>query len=158
MPKIAKELSASDVAQLNVVGFHAVGGVSGLGLQVFATGSRSWVLRTTVNKKRRKLGLGGYPETTLESAREKALDRKRRIDLMGVPGYVEGSGKHQSNEVLLAGEDSEVVIAWISRNSMKKLEKASQEKKSEITIRCGELSALRTIPLFVGRKINQRSA
>ena len=72
MPKIAKELGALDVSRLKEVGFHAVGGVSGLGLQIVASGARSWVLRTVVGGKRRKMGLGGFPDVTLAVAREKA--------------------------------------------------------------------------------------
>ena len=36
----------------------------GLILQVSATGARSWILRTTIQGKRRDMGLGGYPETS----------------------------------------------------------------------------------------------
>ena len=80
MPKIAKELGALDVSRLKEVGFHAVGGVSGLGLQIVASGARSWVLRTVVGGKRRKMGLGGFPDVTLAVAREKARQAKLRID------------------------------------------------------------------------------
>lgn len=51
---------------------HAVGGVPGLYLSVAPGGSRSWVLRVTVNGKRREMGLGGFDDVTLAKAREKA--------------------------------------------------------------------------------------
>lgn len=73
-----KELTAFQVDRLNKSGYHRVGGVSGLCLQVKATGSRSWVLRMTFGGKRRDLGLGSYPSVTLSMARERArmsLDR-----------------------------------------------------------------------------------
>src|SRR5262249_5842402 len=40
------------------------GGVAGLILQVTETGSRSWILRTTVGSRRRDIGLGGDPSVT----------------------------------------------------------------------------------------------
>jgi integrase len=79
MPKIVKELGALEVKGLTDVGFHAVGGVSGLCLQVFETGARCWVLRTTIAGKRRKMGLGGYPDVTLADAKERARSAKRQV-------------------------------------------------------------------------------
>jgi hypothetical protein len=62
MPKKARELGPLDVSRLNTVGFHPVGGVAGLGLQIVETLAKSWVLRAMVGGKRRKMGLGGYPD------------------------------------------------------------------------------------------------
>jgi len=79
MPKRAKELSAVQVKRLTKPGFHAVGGVSGLFLQVTRSGARSWILRATVGAKRRDIGLGGFPDVTLAQAREKARDAREKI-------------------------------------------------------------------------------
>lgn len=49
-----------------------VGGVAGLGMNVNAGGSRSWVLRARVGGIRRDMGLGGYPDVTLAQARDSA--------------------------------------------------------------------------------------
>lgn len=79
MPKIAKELSAAQVQRLKRPGLHAVGGVAGLLLQVTATGARSWILRVMVGGRRRDLGLGGYPSTSLAQARERAREARELV-------------------------------------------------------------------------------
>lgn len=81
MPKLAKELSAIEVKRFTKPGFHAVGGVPGLLLQVTKTGARSWILRATVGSKRRDIGLGSFPAVTLAKAREKAQEFREQIDL-----------------------------------------------------------------------------
>ena len=78
MPKIARELSALEVKRLNRPGWHAVGGVPGLLLQVKpparegAPISRSWILRVQVAGQRQPIGLGGFPQVSLAAAREQA--------------------------------------------------------------------------------------
>lgn len=79
MPKKAAELSAKSVRDINIFGHHAVGGVAGLLLQVSKTGAKSWILRTMVGSKRRDIGLGGFPDVSLSSAREKARIAKDKI-------------------------------------------------------------------------------
>lgn len=79
MAKIAKELGALEVGRLRSPGLHAVGGVTGLYLQVTATGSRSWVLRAVVGANRRDIGLGGFPTVTLAGAREAARAAREKI-------------------------------------------------------------------------------
>jgi integrase len=58
---------------------YAVGGVDGLQLQITPTGARSWLLRCMVGIKRRHIGLGGYPDVTLATARERARDARDLI-------------------------------------------------------------------------------
>ena len=79
MPKIVKELTEPEIDVLVTVGFHAVGGVTGLGIQVVESGARSWVLRTMIGGRRRKMGLGGYPDVTLETAKERARTAKSMV-------------------------------------------------------------------------------
>ncbi|WP_223300216.1 tyrosine-type recombinase/integrase [Methyloversatilis sp. RAC08] len=79
VPKLAPELSDLSVRRLTAPGFHAVGGVSGLHLQVLPSGARTWILRVMVGGKRRDMGLGGYPDVTLAKARENARDAKDKI-------------------------------------------------------------------------------
>lgn len=79
MPKKARELSALEVGRLKAAGMHAVGGVSGLQLQITDAGARSWILRATVGSRRRDMGLGGFPDVTLAQAREKARAAREQI-------------------------------------------------------------------------------
>jgi integrase len=92
MPIIAKELTALQVKRLTRPGWHAVGGVAGLLLQIRAptsvkgTFSRSWVLRLRTAGKRQPLGLGPYPQVTLAEAREQARqlvqEARKGVDLI----------------------------------------------------------------------------
>ena len=78
MPKIAKSLSTVEVNRLKTPGWHAVGGVAGLLLQVReparegAQITRSWILRVRIGDKRQPFGLGSYPQVSLAEAREQA--------------------------------------------------------------------------------------
>lgn len=79
MGRKAPEKSAVAVSRLREPGMHAVGGVDGLHLQVLPTGGRSWILRVTIAGKRREMGLGGYPDVPLTSARDKARQAKDKV-------------------------------------------------------------------------------
>jgi len=53
--------------------------VDGLLLQITPAGARSWILRCNVGRKRRHIGLGGFPDVTLSGARERARDARELI-------------------------------------------------------------------------------
>ncbi|MFC4671690.1 tyrosine-type recombinase/integrase [Seohaeicola nanhaiensis] len=78
MPKKAAELNDLQVRRL-ARGVHAVGGVAGLLLQVTESGARSWLFRVRINGRRREIGLGGYPDTTLADARSEAREYRKLI-------------------------------------------------------------------------------
>jgi integrase len=82
MPKKAKELSDKAVRALvnaGNAGVYSVGRVAGLSIQIRPPESASWILRTVINTKRKWVGLGGYPEVSLASARIDAAEIKRKI-------------------------------------------------------------------------------
>jgi integrase len=79
MAKIAKALAAIEVGRLDTPGYHAIGTVPGLNLQVTRGGAKSWVLRVKVGTKRREIGLGPYPAITLATAHQKARAVREQI-------------------------------------------------------------------------------
>jgi len=78
MPKIAPPLTDLQVRRIVRNGWHAVGGVAGLLLQVRKPAKegaqipRSWILRVKVGDQRQPIGLGPYPQVSLAEAREQA--------------------------------------------------------------------------------------
>ena len=46
----------------------------GLRLVVSKAGAKKWVLRFTIDGKRREMGLGSFPDVTLAAARNKASE------------------------------------------------------------------------------------
>jgi integrase len=79
MAKSKDELTSMEVRRFTEQGFYRVGGVRGLYLKVAKGGSRSWILRATVGVKRKDIGLGGFPDVTLQGARDKARELKELI-------------------------------------------------------------------------------
>ncbi len=51
----------------------------GLYLRVYESGSRCWVLRLTVDGRRRENNLGGWPNVSLADARKKALEHRAAV-------------------------------------------------------------------------------
>ena len=62
-------LSATQVKALTRPGRHSDGG--GLHLYISKAGRKSWVLRITVDGRRRDIGLGAFPSVSVAQAREK---------------------------------------------------------------------------------------
>ena len=107
MPKVAKELSALEVKNLPP-GSHAVGGVAGLLLEVTLTGGKTWLLRVRMGSKRREIGLGGYPSTSLSEARQKARDVRQQI----AEGQDPVAQRQAQKAALLAQQASLKTFAW----------------------------------------------
>ncbi len=72
-------------------GTHEDGG--GLRLVVSESGTRRWILRITVQGKRREMGLGGYTIITLANARMKAEVVRKQI-VNGIDPFIEHTKAH----------------------------------------------------------------
>jgi integrase len=79
MGKRQVELGALAISKIRRRGINFVGGVTGLAINVSGCGSRSWVLRYTVNGRRRDKGLGGYPSVSLAQAKELARTVRAKL-------------------------------------------------------------------------------
>lgn len=85
MPRVAAELGPLDVKRLTHAGgkgnaMVAVGGVTGLYLQLTPNNAKTWILRMRIGEHRRDIGLGGFPTVTLAQAREKARDTRAKVE------------------------------------------------------------------------------
>jgi len=100
MPKRAKELTPAQIKNLKHPGGEKpvkvpVGGVSGLYVQITPNNAKSWVLRTRYGewaetklasgkiqrgRKKREIGLGGYPDVLPGAARDKAREVKAKLE------------------------------------------------------------------------------
>ena len=67
-----KQLTAAFVRTVTLPGKY--GDQHGLILRVTPSGSKQWIWRGTIRGKRRDLGLGGYPYTSLAEARQMAFE------------------------------------------------------------------------------------
>ncbi|MBL8336840.1 MAG: DUF4102 domain-containing protein, partial [Rhodoferax sp.] len=78
MSKARDRLTAVQIKNLNKPGFYHDGG--GLYLQISRFGSKSWILRYTLNQKKRDMGLGPLTDWTLAEARERAKKYRQLVD------------------------------------------------------------------------------
>ena len=114
-------LTAAKVKALTKPGMHRDG--RGLYLRVAPGGSKSWMLRATIDGRRRDLGLGGYPSVSLAKARQFAdahrlavaegrdpLAEKRRAK---TPTFAEAAVKvHEAN--LPRWKNGKHTAQWLS--------------------------------------------
>jgi hypothetical protein len=113
MPPRAKEMTPTQIKGLLHSGGNrpvkvAVGGVSGLHIQIQPSGAKSWVLRTRFGdwterrnadgqviergRKKREIGLGAYPEVLPGAARDKAHGAKAMLEA-GILPYCREEGR-----------------------------------------------------------------
>ncbi len=114
MPRVAIELGPLDLKKkpkLQLPGYHSVGGVAGLYLQVSDGGTRSWVMRCKVGDKRREIGLGAYPGVGLALAREKAQQIRDEI-VAGVDPVAQRLVNRQS---IVQAQLEEKAMQWTFR-------------------------------------------
>ncbi|WP_280569744.1 site-specific integrase [Chromohalobacter sp. 296-RDG] len=89
MPKVARDLTNVEIKRLEKPGFHNVGHVPGLILQIGKNGSRSWVLRIRIGDKRRDIGLGSAQGMTLSQAKTYAAEIRRKVRDEGIDPVAE---------------------------------------------------------------------
>ncbi|WP_150497822.1 tyrosine-type recombinase/integrase [Roseibium aquae] len=74
-----KRLSAAFVRSVKTPGKYHDNTGTGLFLRVDPGGGRFWIQRTTIDGRRREIGLGSFPTISLADAREAANENKRLI-------------------------------------------------------------------------------
>jgi integrase len=89
-------------------GKHADG--ANLWLQVGPSGSKSWLLRFTLNGRTREMGLGPYPLISLSEARDKAV-AQRRLLLDGIDPIVARDAKQPARDPITFGAAAKQYIA-----------------------------------------------
>lgn len=136
MPQVAKPMSAKKVDALKA-GAHAVGGSAGLYLVVAQSGGRSWLLRASVNGKRREFGLGSYPAVTLAEARTKALEARERISQGVDPIQHRRATQAEQEKGKTFGEVAEIVIK--RKQAEAKNAKHAQQWRSTLETYCSSL-------------------
>jgi integrase len=140
LPKKAAEWGALDVkraAHSKTRGrneWFAVGGVSGLLLQVTPNDAKSWVLRTMIGGQRRAVGLGPYPEVGLATARDRARAAKEKITA-GVDPIEERRAARAALIAAVARNLSfaDAVEKWMTAKTAHRPEKSRRAIKSTIT-------------------------
>ena len=148
MPKRSKELSAIEVKRLKESGFHAVGGVPGLHLRINDGDGKSWVLRATVKSKRRDIGLGGYPDVSLATAREIARTMREQIQTGVDPVEERAVGRRKEAEdqkpILTFGE---VVERYLTSGKLDGLSNAKHRAQWRSTLTTYAVSAIGHMPI-----------
>ena len=76
-PFRSRLISSQSVKALREPGRYSDG--RGLHLYISKAGRKSWVLRITIDGRRRDIGLGGFPSVSLAGAREKAADNRAAV-------------------------------------------------------------------------------
>ncbi len=99
-----KALSATAVRTLKKPGSYADG--NGLYLIVDHSGSKRWILRTVVQRKRRDIGLGGLSLVSLAEAREEAV-RMRGIARKGGDPLAE---RRKAKTQILTFKDAAIIV------------------------------------------------
>src|SRR5215213_3272516 len=112
----AEELTALKVKAIRAPGFHAVGGVPGLYLQVTEGTGRSWVYRYKLGARRRDMGLGPADAIGLADARRRATEARRMV-LDGIDPVETRKAKRNAAKITAAKAmvPSRVVWKWPER-------------------------------------------
>ena len=75
-----RALTELQVKSMVRIGRHADGMVKGLHLWVKSPKHKYWILRYSLNGKRKDMSIGAYPKKSIKEARNEAIDAKRLVD------------------------------------------------------------------------------
>ncbi|WP_275289331.1 tyrosine-type recombinase/integrase [Halomonas elongata] len=126
MPKVARDLTNVEIKRLDKPGFHTVGHVPGLQLQITEKGSRSWVLRIRIGTKRREIGLGSARGMTLSQAKEYAAEIRRKVRYEGIDPVAE---RKAARSALLAEQAKAITFKECAERVIaKKMAEATNKK------------------------------
>lgn len=159
MPPRAKELTPTQIKGLKHPGGVrpvkvAVGGVSGLHIQIWPSGAKSWVLRTRYGewaettlsdgtiqrgRKKREIGLGPYPDVLPGAARDKARQAREMLEA-GIDPIAEKKAT-QAALIAAARRGMTFAEAW-EKFAAQKIKEFSTEKYRKQWQRTVELYAL----------------
>ena len=113
MARTTHQLNAITVAGPKSRGLHHDG--DGLYLRVTASGSRSWLLRYTLNGKTRDMGLGAYPRMSLAAARKEAIGCRelvgRKLDPIEARKAAQAAAKAAAGSAVSFRQCAESLIA-----------------------------------------------
>lgn len=126
MPKVARDLTNVEVKRLDQPGFHNVGHVPGLILQIGKSGSRSWVLRIRIGSKRRDIGLGSAQGMSLAQAKAYASEIRRKVRDEGIDPVAE---RKAARSALLAQQAKAITFRECAERVIaKKMAEATNKK------------------------------
>ena len=158
-------LTVAKIRALTEPGMYGDGGT--LFLRVARGGSKSWIQRLAIDGKRRDMGLGGWPLTTLTEAREVAFENRRLARRGGDPLAAKRKARvptfRAAAEATFEANRPRWRNAKVASNWMQQLERHAFPVIGDMSVdRIGREDVLRVLtPIWtskpeVGRKVRQR--
>ena len=137
-------ISSDTGAQAAKPGEHPVTGAVGLFLRVRQTKkgalTRRWIVRITINGRRRKFGLGSYPVVGLARARELAQDALRKVAGGKEPG-VRAERRQQASEAARKLTLRQAIDGWLARAPSNKSAKSDRIRDRALRVHFAPLHA-----------------
>ena len=159
------KLTVAKVRALTEPGMYGDGGT--LFLRVARGGSKSWIQRLAIDGKRRDIGLGGWPLTTLTEAREAAFENRRLARRGGDPLAAKRKARVPTFRAAAEATFEANRPCWrntkVATNWLQQLERHAFPVIGDMAVdRIGREDVLRVLtPIWtskpeVGRKVRQR--
>lgn len=159
------KLTVAKIRALAEPGMYGDGGT--LFLRVARGGSKSWIQRLAIDGKRRDMGLGGWPLTTLTEAREAAFENRRLARRGGDPLAAKRKAQvpsfREASKATFEANRPRWRNAKVASNWMQQLERHAFPIIGDMPVdKIGREDVLRVLtPIWtskpeVGRKVRQR--